>query len=430
MLNAEKNTLKKLMTEADECYENQDYNGAIEYFKKCIEIDVKNAFLYNFIGHLYSKIDEYGTIEEQIKYAKLALEIDPNYSSAVRNLAFAYSRAEMDEKAVQYFEKLLFMEPIPDDYFMYACRKIKLKDFELGWKFYEYRFWKKYGRTEYPSIDKPYWKGEDISDKTLLVQYEQGFGDSIQFSRYLKRVKPLAKKIIFRVQDELLGLMKLNMSDIEIIGESTPVNQLKFDYHIALMSLMYTLKEKYEDIPMPQGYIKADKEKIINYKKHFFDNDCLKIGISWQGMQAGNTSRDIPLRYFYPITKLNNVKVYSFQKDFTKNQITQIPEDMQITYLGETFKDFSDTAAAMANVDLFITSDNSVLNLAGAMGKDTFLLLNKNSEWRWFLDEEKTPWYNSVRIFKKNSHNEKWDVLFERVVETISNQYFKANGED
>lgn len=412
------NNLGDTLKLANESYKNGDFLTAIEYYKNCIDQEPQNAVIHNIIGYLYRKINTYDALEEQIKYFKKALELSPNFVPAVRNLAFAYLRAGEHQKAIDYFENLLNSNPIPDDYMAYACLKLCLGDFDIGWKYYEYRFLKKFGETFYPQIDKPRWEGQSAPDKILLVQYEQGFGDSIQFFRYLQQVKPLVKKIIFRVQNELVNLFKINDDEIEVVSSEILIDDIEFDYHIALMSLPLVLKVQKSDIPLPEGYIKADKEKIEKYKKEFFDNDNFKIGISWQSI--GNKRRDVPLKHFYPLSRLKNVKIYSFQKNFNACQLEHLPSDFKVINLGETFNDFSDTAAAMANVDLFVTSDNSVFNLAGAMGKKTFVLLSKDAEWRWFLDDKITPWYNSVRIFKKNYENEDWDVQMGRIIETIS----------
>jgi len=265
----------------------------------------------------------------------------------------------------------------------------------------------------------PKWEGQKISDKTLLVQYEQGFGDSLQFLRYLQKVKPLAKKVVFRVQDELVDLFKLNVSGIEIVAKSTPISDLSFDCYVFMMDLVRLLDMHLDEVPFSEGYIKADANKVEKYKTEFFDNNNFKIGICWHGAAHGNCLRDISLDAFYPLTKIKNVKVYSFQKGVGSEQLEDLLPDVEIVDLGKTFTDFSDTAAAMANLDLFISSDNGVFNLAGAIGKRSFLLLNKPSDWRWFFDEESTRWYDNAKIFKKKNNNEGWSSLMERVIENI-----------
>ena len=253
----------------------------------------------------------------------------------------------------------------------------------------------------------------------MLIQYEQGFGDSIQFLRYVEQIKPLAKKIIFRTRDKLLDLLKINLNGFEVIGQSLPIEELQFDYHIPLMSLPKVLNSKIDNIPLAQGYIKADAKKTEEYKKNFFDNDYFKIGISWNGTEGGSQKRSIPLELFYPLTKMKNTKVYSFQKGLGSGQLELLPPNVEIVDLGNTFDDFSDTAAAMSNLDLFITSDNGNLNLAGAMGKKAFLLLTQYPDWRWFFDEETTPWYNSVKIFKQANENDGWEPVMQRAFKEL-----------
>lgn len=419
---------KELLELANEQSQEGNFAEAIEYYKKYLENDSRNALILNRIGHLYGKIDEFKYVDEQIKYFEKALEIKPDYTLTIRNLAFAYQKVDKYQKAVECFLKIFELDPVMDDYFAYSCLKIQLGDFEEGWKYHDSRFLKKFGQTYYPKFDKPKWEGQKISDKTLLVHYEQGYGDSIQFFRYLEQLKPLVGKIIFIVQKGLYDLLKFNANGIEVVKTLRKLDDgidewggnIAFDYHIPLMSLPYILNARIDNIPLSQGYIKADEDKVKAYKEEFFNNDCFKIGISWSGAKVGNRKRDIPLETFYPLAKQKNVKVYSFQKNFGSEQLENLPSGVEIVDLGARFNDFSDTAAAMANLDLFVTSDNGVFNLAAAMGKKTFLMLNKHAEWRWFFDEDTTPWYDSVRIFKKQSESESWDSLMQKIIKNLS----------
>lgn len=415
------NRLKILQAYGYDKFQKRDYVSSIVYYQKYLELDQTNPDVYNMLGYLYRVAsNKYKNLEKQIQYFEKAIQLKPDFIEALRNLAITYPLVGRYDDAINCFHKLFELGPVTDDYITYAYLKIRLGDFKEGWKYYEYRFIKEYMPSEYPKIDKPRWEGNKIPNKVLLVQYEQGFGDTIQFCRYLERVKPLVKKIIFRVQNELVDLMKSSLTDIDVVGMSTSLDELNFDYHVPLISLLYIMKETKDNIPLTQGYIKADKNKIEQYKKEYFNNDCLKIGISWHGMKLGNRLRNIPLEYFYPLTNIKNTKVYSFQKGCGNKELNEIPQDIEIIDLGKTFNDFSDTAAAMANLDLFITSDNGVFNLAGAMGIKTYLLLNHFAEWRWFLDDKTTPWYENVEIFRKQDEYDKWDLLINQVIEKIS----------
>jgi len=407
---------------ADIEYRKRNFVGAVEYYKKHLEINPQDATAHNFIGYFYKKIDAYDYLEEQIYHYETAIKLKPDFEFAIRSLALANSRAGNYQEAVKGFERLLELNAIADDYAAYATLKIRLGEFDDGWKHYEYRFLKQFDSPPFPEFKQPRWEGENITDKILLVQFEQGFGDSIMFCRFLEQLKPLTKKIVFRVQENLYDLFKINENGFEIVSEAVSLDDLKFDYHVPLISLPFILRSQIDTIPCSEGYLKADKKLVEKYKKEFFDNDCFKIGICWHGAPQGNKGRNIPPTSFLPICNLENTKIYSFQKEVSPSELESLTCETEIISLGETFKNFSYTAAAMENLDLFITSDNSVFNLAGAMGKKTFVLLNKDSEWRWFLDDKKTPWYDSVKIFKKEREHQNWSVLVKRIIETINSE--------
>ena len=410
------NKLKVLNHLAYESFKKKHYPEAIIYFKRYLAIDDTNASIYNFLGYVYKKFSKFQNLDKQIGYYEKALEISPDYIQALRNLALTYPHVGRYEDSIKCFHKLFELGPVADDYVAYGCLMLRLKNFDEGLKNYEYRFQKVVTPVEYPKFNEPKWEGQKIPDKTLLVNFEQGYGDSLQFCRYLPLLKNYADKVIFKVQNELVDLIKINFPEIEVVGSSVAYKDLSFDYHISLMSIPYALKANFENIPLTEGYIKADKTKAKEYKKEFFDNDKLKIGISWNGSRMGNVARNINLEYFYPLAKMENVQVYSFQKGFGSEQMNSLPSGLKIINLGKNFNDFFDTAAAMANLDLFVTSDNSLLNLAGTMGVKTFLLLNKHSEWRWFLEDEVNPWYSNVKILKKENERDSWRLLMHRVL--------------
>lgn len=413
------NKLKILNQVAYESYQNLDFAKAIVYLQRYIEIDDKNPIIYNFLGYLYKRLSKFENLETQIGYYEKALAIDPKSAQAYRNLALTYPLIERYEDAIKCFHKLFELEYLPDDLVAYGCLMLRLRNFDEGWKYYEYRFEKMLGTTDYPDFEKPMWEGQLITGKTLLVQFEQGFGDTFQFCRYLTLLKPYTDKIIFRVQNELMDLMKLNFPEINVVGMNTQHKDLEFDYHIPLLSILRVLKCQIDDIPLTQGYLRVDDDKKLEYQKEFFDHKKLKIGISWNGAKFGNPVRDVPLKYFYPLTNLENVQVYSFQKNAGYEQIKAVPDNINIMDLGNTFTNFSDTAAAMANLDLFITSDNGVFNLAAAMGIRTCLLLNKHAEWRWFYDDKTTPWYSNVEIFKKKEETDSWSSVMQEVIQNL-----------
>lgn len=398
-----------------------DKNRAILCFEKYIENMPSDPLMYNAVGELYSDINLYENFEKKIDYFKKAIDLDPKCKIAIKNLAYTYRNADNIQESLNWFEKLVKLNPENDDYCNYAHVLLKNKDFENGFKYFETRFDRGLLSTPQPKINAPKLTKEiDFSNKTILVHYEQGYGDTVQFCRYLSKFKP--KKIIFLVQDELVDLLKFNLKNVEVVCKSTSVEDLSFDYYIMLMNLPMLLSETVDSIPLPKGYIKADLEKIDYYKKKYFDNNFFKIGVAWSGALEGLKNRNIPLSYFYPLTQLENVCVYSFQKGFD-DDLDNLPDEIKIENLAKTFNDFSDTSAALNNVDLVITTDNVIANLAGAMGKKTFLLLFEDSDWRWFDDTERTPWYESVKIFRGKNNEDSINLIIKNIINNINSKF-------
>lgn len=399
----------------------KDYKQALICYHNYTQYCQNNPKVYDNMGILYSKIDRYAYFDEKFACFNKALELDPNYKDALRHLAILYRNSGDNQKCLEIYGEIIKLNPTNDDYFNYSLQNLHMGNFEEGLKYYGYRFLREQKPTIYPHLDKPKWDGAvELSDKTLLVHFEQGFGDSIQFFRYLLQVK--AKYIIFRVQDALVDLFKTNTVDlpnIEVIGKSNSIEKLEYDYHVPLADLLSIFGARIDNIILPEAYLKADENLSKQYKENFFNNDCFKIGISWQGAKGGNPYRDVSLTSLLPLAKLKNVKLYSVQKEVGDDFKNLQAQGIEIVDLGSGFRDFSDTAATVASLDLVISCDNVITNLAGAMGKKTFLLLNKDSDWRWFTDEHKSPWYDSVKIFKKQDENDAWDITVQNAVDEI-----------
>jgi ADP-heptose:LPS heptosyltransferase len=188
-----------------------------------------------------------------------------------------------------------------------------------------------------------------------------------------------------------------------------------------MMDLPIICETRPDTIPRAEGYLSVSKPKINAYRKeHINNNDKLKIGIAFEGTLASKeTDRDIPLEFLYPLMQMPEVEVYSFQVDDLTRQMDRIPDDCNLIRLGKTFKNWEDTACAMNCMDLMVTTDNGVMNLAGALGIKTFGLFNTITEWRWFKTQgEDIAWYKSIKPFQCPT-SKAWDVVMNQVVEEV-----------
>lgn len=379
--------------------------------------------MYFYQGLAYKNCIEYKKAEKA--YLK-ALALKPDSEETCFNLASLYLFLNEPFKSIEYFKKCLEITPdnVETLYFL-GIAYFRVKDYDTGLNYFENRLCRqtaiKTQEVTYPDTMKkaPLWKGEDISNKTLYTYYEAGYGDMIMFARYLPEVLKRCKKLIIKPQKELSQLFRDNFPQAEVMDLFYEREKTDFDVHVPFLSIPYVLGLKTNDMFMrKEGYLRATDDKIKYYKENFFNNDKFKIAIKWQGNTYYETDRVINVDAFAPLFKLPNVKIYSAQTFEGAEEYEKLASKYDITDLSKSFKDFSYTAGAIANLDLVICNDTSLAHLAGAMGKPCIVLLPYQYNWRWHLDLSKCDWYDSVKVFRLGE-KETWNSLIERVSGSI-----------
>lgn len=403
----------------------KDNKKAIEYYEKALEKNGNNFSIYNMLGHLYSTCYQDKYKEKQIGYLTKAYELAPNNRIVVKNLAYVYGKFDEVQRADEFYSKLMYLNPTHSDLHAYGAYLVRHKRFSEGFKFLQHRFLKEdLGNVAFPQIfstKKKRWNMKlNISDKHILVHFEQGFGDSIMFVRFLDELKKRCREVSLVVQTSLISLFKDSKLGVEIYSEND-LSKIDYDYWIPMMDLPIVCETQPTSIPKAGGYLKVPKSKINAYKKEYIeDNGKIRIGIAYEGTLASKeTDRDIPLTYLYPLMQLPDVDVYSFQVDDLTCQMDRIPQNAHLIRLGKTFKNWEDTACAMNCMDFMVTTDNGVMNLAGALGIKTFGLFNRIVEWRWFkTDGDDIAWYKSIKPFQAPTAGE-WETPVRQILEEI-----------
>ena len=394
---------------ADEFKSSGDFTSAIACYEKVLEVSPEIAPVYSILANLYSKLYGNKSIDKQIYYYHHLLELKPNSTLALHGLAFCYEKSGDNLQAQKYYEMLLAKNPTDIDYYNYGTFLIHKGDFINGHKYFARRFNINDVNLRYPvdvEGDKRWDFKTDLSDKTLLVHYEQGFGDTIMYSRFLPQLAKLANKVIFAVQNELFTLLDGAFANIELVTEGTIPD---YDYSMALLDAPYALGTTIETIPYAQGYLGKDIASLRG--KNF------RIGLSYSGDKSANyNGRDLPLDWFKPLVKeFESVEFYSLQK--SGGSIVN-----SIAPLGGTFRDFLDTAEAVKSMDLVISTDNVILNLAGALGVKTIGLFNKETNFRWYKTQgEDVGWYKSVRPLQCRDFDD-WDEVYIKLAEIIKTE--------
>lgn len=395
---------------------NNEPQKAVENYEKYLELKGNSritAAEYNQLGCYYNVLysdatAQYSDVIKSLECFEKAIQIEPFNRLFYKNATIMSSKANDEAKTRNFWDKLLELgELTNDDKYDYAAFCIKTENYEDWYKYFDSRFLKENNKTSYPKLLQPKWNGvKDISKSTLLVHYEQGYGDTFLMWGYMPRLVKLAKHVIFVVQDSIYELLKDNDFGVEVVPRSLfNPNKIKFDYHIPAMSIPIVLRLNRENISVGAGYIRANDKLAAEYKQKYFNNKKFKIGISFSGSPSGNLTRNMPVKDLLALDNLKNIEIYSLTKDVNDEQF-KIFKNNKVHNIAADFNNFNETAAAIENLDIVITTDNCILNLAGALGKKTFALYNWHYEFRWFdLSGDNVVWLTSVKPFINDKMN-------------------------
>lgn len=372
------------------------------------------GFLYEAIYYDYEKAKEYF-----LKSAK------SGFKEAYYNLGVCNKQSENLEDAEKYLKRLISLKvDLKEIDYQYTLGSIYLAQRKLaqGYKYYKNRTATKIMNERNKNR---LWDGKSYPKETLYIRAEQGYGDNIQFIRYIPMAAEKFKNVIFGTYPNLVELFQRSFPvekypNIKIVSTDVIVRYNKF---IPLLDIPYLLHTNFHNIPAQKQYLICSERKKDMFKNNFFETDRKKVGICWRAKGMG--IRDAVYRtidapyYFRHFFENDNVKFYSFQMNDIFDMCEKYP---QIVDLAPHIKTFDDTAAALMNLDVLITVDTALAHLAGALGVKTYLLLCHAPDWRWFDNTEKTEWYPSVTIIKQNDRKT-WEDVSEKItkiVKTIS----------
>jgi hypothetical protein len=252
---------------------------------------------------------------------------------------------------------------------------------------------------------------------------EQGFGDTIQFARYVVTVVQSGWRVILEAPKAIRTLLKSlpMMEEVTLLASGDPIPP--FDVQCPLMSLPWAFGTRIESIPAPIPYLVAESERFSAGRARLGDSG-FRIGITWQGNPTAEVEkgRSVPLACMAALCKLDGVRLISLQKHHGLDQLEQLPDGMSVETLGTDFDDgpdaFLDAAAVLMHLDLVITVDTAIGHLAGALGRPVWLALQAVPHWVWMMAREDSPWYPETRLFRKGLQEE-WEQVFERMAEAL-----------
>jgi tetratricopeptide (TPR) repeat protein len=356
--------------------------------------------------------------DDAIKAAERAIKLQPKSGDPLVNLGWLYAIVGRRADAIAACKRAIALDPNngPAHWNMALVHLLE-GDFAIGWKLHEWR--KRCAGFNLPRHRRPEWTGQPLAGKRILLWYEQGLGNTIQFVRYVPKIAAMGAQIILSIQGELRRLLEASFTNITFHDPRSPSPDC--DFQCGLFSLPYVFKTDLATIPADTPYLKSPPGLVEIWKQKIRSIAAGRlVGLAWAGRvgHLNDANRSIPAEVLTPLG-LTGAAFFSLQKwRIGMGATTPAFEMVDIT---AELADMADTAALIANLDLVIAVDTAVAHLAGAMGKPVWLLLPKNPDWRWLLDREDSPWYPTMRLFRQTTLGD-WKTPVARAAQLLEDK--------
>lgn len=391
--------------------------GAIAVYEDVIRTHPSFAEAYSNLGCLQADM---GHFREAERSHDAALKFAQNPAPFLVNYSVSLEQEQRFDIALQVLEKAVNTVPsLPQAKINLGLAQLRLKTFQPGWQ-----NWRTPADTtttaiwpgnKHQSIQTPHWDGGDIQGKTLLVLSEQGYGDSLHFCRYLKLVQDqFGCRVLFQCQASLTRLLQ---SSLRVdLADPLPAPPPDHDVFCSLLDLPRLFLSRQHQHFAAGTYLQAPTQPVAEREKPSPGSLPLRIGVAWRGNpKHGNDAfRSVPLTAFAELAERHPmIEWCSLQVLCSPYEKAEL-EQHQIKDAAKSFSDFSDAASAVMPLDLIISVDTATAHLAAGLGKPTWVLLTARSDWRWFTEETRSPWYPSVRLFRQPIHLD-WPSVFANV---------------
>jgi tetratricopeptide (TPR) repeat protein len=397
-------------------HEAGQYTIAVGFITKAISLRSSDASLYNSLGRAYRRLGKYDDAAES---QRRALLLDPLFVDAYSDLGSVRYRRNDVTGAVASFRRALEIDPNhARTHFRLSRALLLLGDFAAGWAEYEWRWPAANFNSPMSASLYRQWRGEPLEGARILIQAEQGFGDTLQFVRYVPMVTERGGRVVLEVQPAL-GRLLSHFQGVDVViprGSDLP----DFAWQCPLLSLPCVFGTELATIPAHIPYLEIQPSAARAWAARI-SGAGLRVGVVWSGDATHKWDRYRSLRQLAmlaPLAGVDGVTFFSLQKGPPSAQAADPPAGMRLVDLSPQIDDFADTAAAISQLDLVITTCTSVAHLAGALGKRVWILLSYVADWIWLMGREDSPWYPTARLFRQRAPDE-WSPVIERVTEEL-----------
>lgn len=401
---------------------------ALYLFSKCVEKLPQIANAWACLGTAYIMNRE---LEMGKTCFETALSIDPKQFNSMLGLGVYHFECGNFVKAREFYDRSLMVNK--NSY--YASFNIGILEmlegkYEIGLKIHEKRdkdsILNRYGGKGYIEMQKEDVKKGD--NKKIVVIKEQGYGDDIMFSRYLKPLSELGYEITFAAHPEMIKLLKASpdLDNVNVVHSLPEADPSTFDFRTFSMSIPYLMQDFLVEKPKPLNIdvsrIDTKKLNLSTLITRELNKKNLKVGISWSGNPKHwrDKNRSIPLELFAKLFSIDKVNFFALQKVINKNDEKFIENKNNVINTSDNLHDFLHTAYLASRMDYIFTVDTSLVHLAGSINKKTYLFCPKVPDWRWGL-KEKQQWYPSVNLLRQKTVGN-WDLPIKNAINLLKNK--------
>ncbi|MGH8629191.1 MAG: tetratricopeptide repeat protein, partial [Burkholderiales bacterium] len=385
-------------------------------FRNAIEADASFAEAHLNLGIALHHAE---SVHEAAACYRAALKHKPALAEASLNLGYLLEQQGDARGAADSYRAAIAARPdFAEAHFNHALQLLQSGEFARGWEEYEWRLKLPELAPLWPYANRPRWDGSDLHGKTILLYAEQGFGDALQFVRYAPLVAQRGGKVILSCSPKLMALFgsAQGVSAMHNAEDTAP----DFDVCCSLLSLPRLHGTALETIPAAVPYLHAPRDATERWRARLAADRGLKIGLFWS---TESRNRMTPLRSLHldmlaPLAAVPGTTFYSLQRGAAAAEARRPPQGMNLVDATAELKDFSDDAALIANLDLVISINTSTAHLAGALGRPIWTLVHYPPDWRWLHERDDSPWYPTMRLFRRG-RADRWEDVIARVARAL-----------
>ena len=395
---------------------------AVRHYELAIELQPDNARIHLNFGATLAELKLFHAAEAA--YQK-ALRVDPTLPGTWCNLGALQAQNFRDEEAEASLRQALALDPNHvSAHFNLACLLLRKGRLREGWFHLEFRDW-------YHPVKERLrcgrWRGQPLRDLAVLVMCEAGFGDMIQFCRYVTLLREQgAAHVDVLSHPDMKGLLQSLDGVGDVFGFDDDISGSDWDYWVPVLSLPHHLGTEADNIPATLPYLQAPVDRLAFWHQEMdrlAPRPGLRVGLAWRGNPAfeNDAQRSLPsLQTLAPLWEVPGVQFVSLQKGRGEFEVTHFQSSQPMLDLAPGLVTFSDTAAAIAQLDLVISIDSAVAHLAAALGKPCWLLLPSfMTDWRWLEERTDSPWYPGVMQLWRQPTGTDWTPVVLQVREAL-----------